>query len=324
MTWPPEIDIVRDTEPGSVTEHVPSLIRHITIDCANPYELSRFWERLVGFGEDPDDPNLPEHEEALILDPTGRCPGLLFIEVPEPKHAKNRIHLDLVPMDVLRDVAVDDALARGASIADDRRNDDGTGWVVMFDPEGNEFCIEGSLIERPIAPAKIVTEHRPQPGVHTSDERAMLTGMLDWYREGVIAKVEGLDEPAARRSLVASPTTPIGIVKHLALVEDFWFVQRFSGGDPIEPWASAPWDDDPDWDFSSAKSDSLADVVDLYRSACERSRATAASADLDDHVASPSLDFTLRWLLLHMIEETARHLGHLDILRELADGVTGR
>ena len=89
-----------------------------------------------------------------------------------------------------------------------------------------------------------------------------------------------------------------------------------------EPWASAPFDDDPDWEFHSATD--LDDAVGLYRAACDRSRAVAGRFDLDATATNErGRAFSLRFVLLHLVEETARHLGHLDVLRELADGTTG-
>jgi catechol 2,3-dioxygenase-like lactoylglutathione lyase family enzyme len=122
-------------------------IRNVTIDCADPYLLATFWSQVTGFGEDPDEGNSPGDPEALLLAPDGSL-GLLFVTVPEPKHAKNRLHLDLVPTDRSRDAEVDRLLALGAVLVDDRRRADGTGWVVLADPEGNEFCVERSDAER--------------------------------------------------------------------------------------------------------------------------------------------------------------------------------
>ncbi len=306
-----------------------SRIRHITIDCRDPYPIAQFWAAVLGYADEPDNPNAPDDPEALIVDPTGRHPGLLFIPVPEPKTVKNRVHLDLQPITASRDVTVEQVLALGAALVVDHRRPDGTGWAVLADPEGNEFCVERSAAERaatsgPAGAARTsAAAERPFPAIHTADERTMLTGMLEWYRDGVVAKVAGLGDRDARRRLVGSDTTAVGLVKHLALVEDSWFHQRFSGRPAPEPWASAPWADDPDWEFHSALEDPLADVVALYQAACERSRASCADAELDAASQDDRRPFTLRYALLHLVEETARHVGHLDILRELTDGTVG-
>jgi len=132
-----------------------SYISHTTIDCRNAYELPEWWKQVLEYVDKPGDPNEPGHVECWIERPDGGHP-LLFIEVPEDKAVKNRIHLDLRPSAGSRD----DELARleglGARRVDDLRNEDGTGWVVLADPEGNEFCILRSMDEvvaGPIQPA---------------------------------------------------------------------------------------------------------------------------------------------------------------------------
>jgi catechol 2,3-dioxygenase-like lactoylglutathione lyase family enzyme len=138
-------------------------IRHITFDCADPYRLAGFWADLLGYREDPRDPNRPEAAEALILDPQGAA-GLLFLRVPEPKAVKNRVHFDIWPdaadgQQLSRDQALTRALQLGASLVDDRRELDGTGWAVLADPEGNEFCLERSRAERSASPEAASDEH---------------------------------------------------------------------------------------------------------------------------------------------------------------------
>jgi hypothetical protein len=119
------------------------------------------------------------------------------------------------------------------------------------------------------------------------------------------------------------------MLKHLALVEDDWFQVKFLGRPELEPWASAPFDVDPDWDWHSAANDTPDDLLRLYDAACTRSRAAVVEVggDLDRRsaVTDPRTGATisLRWILLHMIEETARHNGHADMLREAIDGYVG-
>jgi hypothetical protein len=127
-------------------------IRHITVDCAKCYDLSLFWAAVTGFHEDPDDPNLPEHTEAALQAPDGST-GMLFIQVPEGKTGKNRIHLDLQPTDAGRDEEIQRILGLGATLVNDFRKEDGTGWATLADPEGNEFCVERSAAERASARA---------------------------------------------------------------------------------------------------------------------------------------------------------------------------
>ncbi len=127
-----------------------SRISHTTFDCRNAYELSAFWASVLGFTDLPGDPNEPGHEECMIIDPEGEQ-RLLFIEVPEAKQVKNRAHLDLVPTDRTRDEEIERVTALGARPIDDLRREDGSGWLVLADPEGNEFCILRSDAERAAA-----------------------------------------------------------------------------------------------------------------------------------------------------------------------------
>jgi len=122
-------------------------IAHTSIDALDAYAQSLFWGRVLGFAEDPDDPNAPGHEECMIFSPD-RAERLLFIEVPDRKKAKNRLHLDLEPVEGGRDAELARLVGLGAGVVDDRRRPDGTGWVVLADPEGNEFCILRPQAER--------------------------------------------------------------------------------------------------------------------------------------------------------------------------------
>src|SRR5688572_25040435 len=125
-------------------------IAHTTVDSLNPYTQSVWWATVLDYAEDPDDPNLPGHEECMIFSPD-RSHRVLFIEVPDAKQVKNRIHFCLQPRDDTRDEELARLLAHGATEVADRRNPDGTGWVVLADPEGNEFCILRSDAERAAA-----------------------------------------------------------------------------------------------------------------------------------------------------------------------------
>src|SRR5215212_696798 len=117
-----------------------SRISHTAVDSRDAYAQSVRWAQVLDMGEDPDDPNEPGDEECLIVT-ADRGTEVLFIEVPEAKQVKNRIHFDLRPIDRTRDEEIERVLALGATQVADLRNDDGTGWMVLVDPEGNEFCI---------------------------------------------------------------------------------------------------------------------------------------------------------------------------------------
>jgi predicted enzyme related to lactoylglutathione lyase len=120
-----------------------SQIMNISVDCANPYELARFWSQVLDLPLGAEDK--PGDDEVGI--PLREGEELLFLKVPEPKSGKNRLHLCLRPL-IRRDEEVERLLAIGATVIDDRRNEDGTGWAVMGDPEGNEFCVLRSAEER--------------------------------------------------------------------------------------------------------------------------------------------------------------------------------
>jgi predicted enzyme related to lactoylglutathione lyase len=113
----------------------------MTIDSSDAYRLAGFWSQVLGqpLHED-DEPGDPE----VLIDGA----GLLFVTVAEPKAVKNRVHVDLQPQDRTRDEEVERLLSLGATLVDDRRRQDGTGWAVLADPEGNEFCVERSAAER--------------------------------------------------------------------------------------------------------------------------------------------------------------------------------
>ncbi|WP_431040681.1 VOC family protein [Streptomyces sp. P1-3] len=121
-------------------------VRHISFDAHDPYEQARFWAALTGYTITPED--APGDDEVLIEAGRPGVPGLLFLRVPDSKSVKNRVHLDIQPPTGTRDAEVERLLGLGARVVDDRRTGDGLGWVVMADPEGNEFCVERSAVER--------------------------------------------------------------------------------------------------------------------------------------------------------------------------------
>lgn len=117
-----------------------SRVSHVSVDCHDAYALSVWWSEVLGMHEVPDDPNEPGDEECLLVADDARV-SVLFIEVPEPKSTKNRLHFDLRPTDGDRDTEIERVLGLGATQVADHRTPDGKGWLVLADPEGNEFCI---------------------------------------------------------------------------------------------------------------------------------------------------------------------------------------
>ena len=157
-----------------------------------------------------------------------------------------------------------------------------------------------------------------------ADERTTLAAFLDFYREAVKAKVLGLSEEDARRRLVPSATTPAALIKHLARVEMSWFQGRLAKTPLEELPALQTWLADPDGDFRVEPDDTVEGLIALYDAQCALSREISAKFPLDHVVPHTVLGrVSHRWILIHMIEETARHAGHADILRELIDGSVG-
>ncbi len=145
-------------------------------------------------------------------------------------------------------------------------------------------------------------------------ERETLMALLQYQRDSVVRKVLGADPAAAASSPVPSGTSLLWLVKHLAGAEQMWFLARFAGQD-------VALDDD-----TVADTDTAENLVAAYQQAWARVDPVIAAADLDDMVRKPDRQgpVSLRWVIGHMLEETARHAGHADILRELIDGETGR
>lgn len=172
-----------------------------------------------------------------------------------------------------------------------------------------------------------MSEGRELPAeVRDGDERATLTAMLDYYRAVLARKALGLDPEQLQRTVGASTLTIGGLVKHMALVENSWFWARFAGNEMREPWASASWDDDPDWEMTSAAGATAEELLELFdREVADARAITDATPSLDTFAPTTgqSGPFNLRWLLVHMIEEYARHCGHADLIREAIDGATG-
>src|SRR5947207_1060517 len=163
----------------------------------------------------------------------------------------------------------------------------------------------------------VVDEHgRPEPPV-AGDETGTLLGFLDYQRATFAWKCSGLDATGLRATVGASSMTLGGMLKHLALVEDWWFSQRLFGHEPQPPYDTADWDADPDWDWLPTDEETPESLVALWHDAVTRSRARLTEALADGGLARPAARAwsdgrtpTVRWILCHMIEEYARHNGH--------------
>lgn len=167
----------------------------------------------------------------------------------------------------------------------------------------------------------------PTDPTEAPHERQGLEEFLDYYRAVVRRKVEGLESSDLNRTVATSSLTLGGIIKHLSLVEEIWFVEDILGQELSKPWSAVDWTAQPDWDFESAADDTPDYLLDLHAKACEQSRQILAGiADLDTLAArKPSQGdrFNVRWVLIHLIEEYARHVGHADLIRENIDGAVG-
>lgn len=163
-----------------------------------------------------------------------------------------------------------------------------------------------------------------EPDVDATPERELLEQYLDFYRGALLAKCDGLTKAQlSQRSIASSSMSLLGLVRHMTLVEQWWFQRVFSGNEAPLPYAD---DTDPDFEWHALESASMDEVFSAFTVVVAWVRATVAVHALDDiarGVDSASKRPSLRWVYVHMIEEYARHLGHADLLRELIDGAVG-
>ncbi|MGS2615882.1 DinB family protein [Micromonospora sp. LZ34] len=172
-------------------------------------------------------------------------------------------------------------------------------------------------------------QSRPGPPV-AGDETATLLGALERSRSYLAWKCGGLDADGMRATVGASSMTLGGLLKHLAAVEEDQFSRKLHGRQFGPPWDTVDWDADPDWEWHSAAEDTPEQLMTLWQDAVARSRTLVAEA-LADGGLDRLARFTwpdgrtpnLRRLLIDMIEEYARHVGHADLIRESVDGLTG-
>ena len=172
-------------------------------------------------------------------------------------------------------------------------------------------------------------QNRPEPPV-AGDETATLLGSLERQRATLAWKCGGLDAAGLRAKLEPSAITLGGLLKHLALVEDEYFTRRLLGRELGPPWDTVDWDADRDWDWHSAAEDTPEQLMSLWQDAVARSRATITEALVDggldqlaQHSWTDGRSPSLRRILIDLIEEYARHVGHADLIRESVDGLVG-
>ncbi len=155
----------------------------------------------------------------------------------------------------------------------------------------------------------------------TGSERQVLEAFLDFHRQVLVSKVDGISENEARYRRVPSKTTLAGLIKHMIGVERGWFQEVLARREPEDIGPNVGGGDES-WDL--AENETVSSLIKEYEQTCEQSRQTAARFALDDAVPEPDIgQVSLRWVYVHMIEETARHVGHADILREQTDGASG-
>ena len=174
-------------------------------------------------------------------------------------------------------------------------------------------------------------DRRIDPPLH-GDEVTILRSFLDYHRDTLRLKCQGLSQQQLAQPLPPSDMTLGGMMKHLAIVESSWFERVFAGGEYMPPFDTVDWDADRDWEWHSAADDSPDELMGLFDDAVARAdrvidEALAKPTGVDTPSVRPTRKgdqhFSLRWILLHMIEEYARHNGHADLLRESIDGETG-
>ncbi|MEN8040014.1 MAG: DinB family protein [Actinomycetota bacterium] len=162
----------------------------------------------------------------------------------------------------------------------------------------------------------------------SAGEKETLVAFLDYQRAVMIDKASDLTQEQWRQRLEPSTMTLGGMIYHLAVVEESWFADDFAGEGLGEPWASVDWEADRDWEWNTALTMDPEAVLDAYRRAIDRSNEIVTAAESLDQLSVKTHPRTgehwsLRWILVHMIEETARHAGHADLIRESIDGSTG-
>lgn len=295
----------------------------VVIDCADPERLSGFWQSMVGGRIDP----VTRTGDWVGLEHVPVLGHIGFQRVPEHKAGKNRLHLDLDVVDM--DGTMARATTLGARAVGELVEEPTNFFQVMHDPEGNEFCLILRKSRNLPPPTVIDDVGRPEPEPNVGEVETLL-GFLDYQRATLEWKTRGLDSAGLNATTAASTMTLGGLLKHMAWVEDHWFSHWLMGRPRCEPWASVDWKANPDWEWTSSFEDDPGRLRALWDSMCEASRANVSEFLSGHDLGAPAARSwpngespSLRWIVVHMIEEYARHNGHADLLREVVDGQIG-
>lgn len=151
------------------------------------------------------------------------------------------------------------------------------------------------------------------------DEKTLISEYLDHHRATLLMKVADVSDTDLRRRPTVSTMSLLGLVKHLAYVERWWFQKVFAGQEVTFPWTK----EDPDADWRVEENETTEMIIELYKDEVRKARQIVAAASLEATCWRGDREFSLRWIMFHMLEEIARHNGHADFLREAIDGVTG-
>ncbi len=312
----------------------------MTVDCADPGRLAAFWAALLGTSV------AQEWEQYVVLRPVAGQPALSFQRVPARAPGPGVLHLDLHAADDGEAAAtVSRAVELGGRVVGPV-GEGGARWTVLDDPEGNRFCVvvgsrlTASADDDPgvpsrwtravrygdmwLDPADDPRERGPWHDGAVPGEREVLTEYLRRYRLTLELKCADLDAAAlARRSVPPSTMSLLGLVRHMADVERGWF-RRVLAGEDAPPLFFSDADREGDWHGAVADDEVVAVAWRAWRDEVAfAERLVAATPDLGTPGRGRS-GSTVREVLVHMIEEYARHCGHADLLRERVDGRTGQ
>lgn len=291
-----------------------SLVDQVCLDIGpSAYEVEcAFWSDLTGWSL---------HESSLAefrhLTRPSHQPFRFLLQRRGEDHDHVRVHLDISSQDRVGEVARHVALGARIQVQ--------TGlFTVLRDPGGATYCVTDR------DPATGLLDTRSRPAL-ADDEVSLLRGFLDHHRHTIRLKSAGVTPEQLRTQIPPSDLTLGGMLAHLAYVEDHWFTVMLLGEEDEVPWLEADWTD-PDWDWRLVETLSPQQLRALFDQHVARSDTTLVRLLARDGLDQLSVrqshggqggHFSLRWVLLHLIEEYARHIGHADLIRQSLDGSAG-